>query len=200
MNSLSCALICSFVGSLSKPQQVLIPFLTDVVQDNGFDGIYLDNHVATNIWTRGAIYGYICICFLIVASAAIHHEIFPRSLLRVYSFTPSSHFKDDTKQFDADGDGIADSADQVIAQYTAFSNALSMGLRETLGHDAIIVGNSAGSISDAALNGVNQRSLILSFCPFSSLLPVVFLSLSHSLSFLTFNSILCIPYSLLCHH
>ena len=41
-----------------------------------------------------------------------------------------------------------------IAMYTAWAPALSSGLRRALGPDAIIIGNSAGALSDPALNGI----------------------------------------------
>jgi len=63
-------------------------------------------------------------------------------------------FRDTSKQYDSNGDGRADTYAEALSQYTAFAPALSLGLRRELGAKAILVGNSAGSLSDPALNGV----------------------------------------------
>ena len=60
------------------------------------------------------------------------------------------------KKFDAGVEipGVASSAAEAVAAYTAWAPALTAGVRRALGPRAVLVGNSAGALSDAALNGV----------------------------------------------
>jgi hypothetical protein len=48
----------------------------------------------------------------------------------------------------------ATSKADAIAMYTAWAPVLSFRLRAVLGPDAIIIGNSAGALSDPSLNGL----------------------------------------------
>jgi len=58
------------------------------------------------------------------------------------------------KTFDCDGDGIPNTIDDAIIQEQAWAPYFMSALRKALGNNRIIIGNSAGAISDSALNGI----------------------------------------------
>ena len=57
--------------------------------------------------------------------------------------------------YDIDGDGQADTSAEILGSYFAWSPAFASMMRAKLGADAIILANSAGSVSDPALSGVS---------------------------------------------
>jgi len=96
----------------------MVDILVRTVQDNGFDGVYLDGTLNALMFANG------------IASA----------LSKV--------------SFDSDGDGLPNTVAQLIDQYVAWSPYFMASLRTRLGNSAIIVGNSAGSLSSPSLNGL----------------------------------------------
>ena len=62
---------------------------------------------------------------------------------------------------DADGDGKADTVDEIQAQYDAWAQYATFALRRELGDDAdayVIISNSAGPLSDPMLNGISVEA------------------------------------------
>jgi len=55
---------------------------------------------------------------------------------------------------DFNGDGVAETLAEALAQYTAWAPALVARLRARLGASALILANSAGALSDASLSGL----------------------------------------------
>jgi hypothetical protein len=55
---------------------------------------------------------------------------------------------------DSNGDGQVDSIEDVIDQYVSWSSVLTHELRLALGSDAVMIGNSAGALSDPSLSGI----------------------------------------------
>ncbi|MFN8177299.1 MAG: hypothetical protein U0167_05195 [bacterium] len=64
-----------------------------------------------------------------------------------------------TTSFDIDGDGVADTMDQLDAQYAAWRPYFTQRLREVLGNDAILVANAGGPLVDSALNGITLEGV-----------------------------------------
>jgi len=58
------------------------------------------------------------------------------------------------EEWDLDGDGVADSAATILGSYYAWRSAFVASVRAQLGKDAIILANSAGSVSDPSLSGL----------------------------------------------
>eukprot|EP01043_Picozoa_sp_COSAG02_P067773 COSAG02_NODE_11012_length_1811_cov_3.105724_2_plen_187_part_00 len=58
------------------------------------------------------------------------------------------------RKYDCDGDGVADTGEDVAGMYFAWAPAFVALIRQALGDDAIMLANSAGSISDGSLSGV----------------------------------------------
>ena len=63
-------------------------------------------------------------------------------------------FMKEGRQYDADGDGQADTAAEIAGMYFAWAPAFVAMMRKALGDEAIILANSAGSLSDPSLSGV----------------------------------------------
>ena len=58
------------------------------------------------------------------------------------------------RQYDADGDGLPDTPAEIAGMYFAWAPAFIAMMRRALGEDAVILANSAGSLSDPSLSGV----------------------------------------------
>jgi len=56
--------------------------------------------------------------------------------------------------FDCDGDGKKNTIKEFLMQYQAWAPSVAFQLREKLGPNAIILGNSAGSLSNPVFNGI----------------------------------------------
>lgn len=61
---------------------------------------------------------------------------------------------DQTLRFDANGDGLPDRMDDVIEQYLTYRPEFTRRLREEIGDDKVLVGNSGGALVDPELNGI----------------------------------------------
>lgn len=61
-------------------------------------------------------------------------------------------------RLDVNGDGKADSQDQIKAQYKQWRNGMTKILRQELGPDAILIANTAGEGADPNLNGITLES------------------------------------------
>ena len=55
------------------------------------------------------------------------------------------------RKYDCDGDGVADSSADVEGMYFAWAPAFVALVRQALGQDAVMLANSAGSISDTSV-------------------------------------------------
>lgn len=111
----------------SKNTPLLANFLSEWILDNGFDGIYLDGYVQPS------------------------RVNFNQCTLKeegCQSFMKANH------TYDIDGDGVADSSDEIYGSYFAWAPTFVVMLREKIGSDKIILANSAGSISDSSLSGI----------------------------------------------
>ena len=106
---------------------LLAQFLGDWLSNNGFDGLYLDGYVEPD-----RIDFHQC---------ALKEE-------GCQSFMKQGHL------YDVDGDGKADSAADVSGSYFAWAPAFVAMVRKRLGDGAVILANSAGSISDSSLSGI----------------------------------------------
>lgn len=106
---------------------LLAKFLGDWVSAHGFDGLYLD--------------GYVSPSRVDFHQCALKEE-------------GCQSFMKPNRSYDIDGDGHADSADAVYASYFAWGPAFVAMLRARLGAGAVVLANSAGSISDSSLSGV----------------------------------------------
>jgi hypothetical protein len=56
--------------------------------------------------------------------------------------------------FDCNGDGKADTISELVAQFAAYAPVFVSELRAALGDSYVLIGNSAGSLSDSHLNGI----------------------------------------------
>ena len=106
---------------------LLATFLSDWLLEHGFDGLYLDGYVEPDRvdFHRCALHAEGCQSFI----------------------KPG-------RTYDVDGDGKPDSAAQVYGQYFAWAPAFVAMVRARLGAGAVMLANSAGSISDTSLSGV----------------------------------------------
>eukprot|EP01102_Stenamoeba_stenopodia_P007919 TRINITY_DN2232_c0_g1_i3.p3 TRINITY_DN2232_c0_g1~~TRINITY_DN2232_c0_g1_i3.p3 ORF type:complete len:159 (-),score=36.17 TRINITY_DN2232_c0_g1_i3:229-705(-) len=57
-------------------------------------------------------------------------------------------------EFDCNGDGQPDTFDDLLDQYQSWGPYFIWSLRQALGPNAIMIGNSAGALSDSNLNGI----------------------------------------------
>ena len=111
----------------AKNAPLLAGFLSKWVLENGFDGIYLDGYVQPS------------------------RVNFNQCTLKeegCQSFMKANH------TYDIDGDGIADSSSEIYGAYFAWAPTFVAIMRQKLGSKAIILANSAGSISDSSLSGI----------------------------------------------
>jgi hypothetical protein len=61
--------------------------------------------------------------------------------------------------FDSNGDGLADSVPAAQFQYREWRRYFTTRLREELGPDAVVIGNSGGAMVDANLNGITLEGV-----------------------------------------
>ena len=61
---------------------------------------------------------------------------------------------DPARKYDVNGDGVADSLVEIAEMYQAWAPAFVAMLRGAVGNDAVLLANSAGSVSDGSLNGL----------------------------------------------
>ena len=70
--------------------------------------------------------------------------------------------------FDFDADGRADTLEEGDASYERWRPHFTQRLREELGDDALIIGNSGGALRDPALNGISLEDPGVRFDPRSA--------------------------------
>jgi hypothetical protein len=63
-------------------------------------------------------------------------------------------FMKPNRSYDIDGDGVADSPEEIYASYFAWAPAFMARMRAKFGPSGVVLANSAGSISDSSLSGV----------------------------------------------
>lgn len=107
--------------------QILAQFLGEWIVAHGFDGIYLDGYVEPD--------------------RVDFHECHLKEE-GCQSFIKPGHV------YDIDGDGRPETPSEIYGSYFAWGPAFLAMMRRRLGRDAIILANSAGSLSDASLSGV----------------------------------------------
>jgi hypothetical protein len=64
-----------------------------------------------------------------------------------------------TTTFDCDGDGVADTIEKLENQYASNRPYFTRRLRQELGPDVILVGNSGGALADINLNGITLEGV-----------------------------------------
>ena len=102
-------------------------FLGAWLPAHGFDGIYLDGYLE--------------------ADRIDFHQCTTRE-------EGCTSFMKPGRSYDIDGDGVADSSSTIYASYFAWAPAFVAMLRARLGAQAVLLANSAGSLSDASLSGI----------------------------------------------
>ena len=105
----------------------LSDFLSSWILAHGFDGIYLDGYVQP--------------------SRVDFHECALKEQ-GCQSFIKPGH------AYDIDGDGAAETPEEVTASYFAWGPAFVAAMRAKLGAKRLILANSAGAISDSSLSGI----------------------------------------------
>ena len=111
----------------SRLASLLAAFLADWLLSQHFDGLYLDGYVEPD-----RVDFHQC---------ALHAE-------------GCQSFIKPGRTYDVNGDGKPDSAEQVYGQYFAWAPAFVAMVRARLGARAVLLANSAGSISDTSLSGI----------------------------------------------
>ena len=106
---------------------LLADFLGGWLTENGFDGLYLDGYAQPNLVD------------------------FHQCTLKEEG---CQSFMKPGRSYDIDGDGVADSPEEIYGAYFAWGPAFVAQMRKTLGADGILLANSAGSVSDTSLSGV----------------------------------------------
>jgi len=115
--------MCTYPGLATYiPSQdsakIIANFLSTVIHDAQFDGIYLDNTIDVQLLDSGF-----------------------ESILK-------------NIDFDCDGDGKKNNMQEFLMQYQAWAPSVAFQLRQNLGPNAIILGNTAGSLSNPVFNGI----------------------------------------------
>ncbi len=70
-----------------------------------------------------------------------------------------------TDSYDIDGDGSPDSEVDIQTQYATWRPYFTARLRETLGEEMIVLGNSGGALDDPSLNGITLEGVGIRFTP-----------------------------------
>jgi len=117
------SIMCTYPGLATfipsqDTSKIIANFLSKVVFDAQFDGIYLDNTVDVQLLEKG----------------------FESILQNI--------------DFDCDGDGKKNTMTEFLMQYQAWAPYVAFQLRQNLGPNAFILGNSAGALSNPDFNGI----------------------------------------------
>jgi len=91
---------------------------------HGFDGLYMDGYLQPSL------------------------QNFKQCIVKEEGCTS---FMKAGRSYDCDGDGVADSGADVAGQYYAWGPAFVALMRQRLGEKAILLANSAGSLSDSSV-------------------------------------------------
>jgi hypothetical protein len=111
----------------SKSAQLLAEFLSKWITDHGFDGMYFDGYITP-------------------ASIDFHQCKTKEE--------GCTSFMKPNRTYDIDGDGIPDPSNVISSSYFGWGPAFVAMMRSKLGSSAIMLANSAGSLSDPSLNGL----------------------------------------------